>query len=219
MIAASAGILLVGWLLFELGRGAGGGSLFEAIKKQNSLANHINDLEKENERLRAQIAEFEQAREIDRRAYAEVDRNMADLQNEVLELKQEVAFYRSVVNSDKSGSGLQIQSFKVRREDGMRYQYRLVLAQLASTNAQVQGEAEVTLSGLSNGSPRDVSLAQLSDPDKRDLRFSLRHFQELQGSLKLPAGFVPLRVHLKVTPRNGPDAPVERTYSWAEASS
>jgi hypothetical protein len=210
--------VLAGWLLFEYGRSVAGYSIVASLQKQDELSRRIGGLEAENERLRAQVAAFEQAGEIDRRAYEEVDRNLTDLQSELLELRQEVAFYRGIVDPNEPHPGLRAQSFKLRQEEGPKYQYRLVLTQLATTNAQIQGEAELTVSGMMNGAPADLSPSDLGLTDRRDLHFNLRHFQELKGTLVLPAGFVPLRVALKLTPK-GAGSPVERTFNWAEAAS
>src|SRR5690606_8199293 len=94
------GVLVMGWLLFEYGRSQAGYSMVEATQRENMLGLRIADLEAEKRRLNAQVALLEQTVDIDRRAYEEVDRNLADLQNEVLELRQEVAFYRGIVHSE-----------------------------------------------------------------------------------------------------------------------
>lgn len=219
MGALAVGLLAVGWLLFEYGRSTAGYSVVEARQRQHMLTVRITDLEAENSRLKGQVALLEQTAGIDRRAYEEVDRSLADLQNEVLELRQEVAFYRGIVNSEDASPGLRIQSFKLRQDGQAQYQYRLVLTQLASTTARVQGEAEIALSGIMDGAQVELSQRDVLSPEGQDLRFSFRNFQELRGSLRLPAGFIPLRVILRAAPRGGNSAGVERTLTWTEAVS
>lgn len=210
--------MVLGWLLFEYGRSVAGFSAIEAFEKQSVLTKRIGELEAENDRLRVQVAAFEQSGEIDRRAYEEVNRNLADRQDEMLELRQEVAFYRGIITSEEAAAGLRIQSFKLKQEDTSHYQYRLVLTHLATTTAQVQGEAEISVSGIMNGSPVDLSQRDLGGRDRHEVHFKLRHFQELRGALTLPEGFVPMRVILKVTPKNA-SSTVERTFDWNEVTS
>jgi len=214
----AVGTITVGWLLFEYGRVQGGFSVVEAAQRQGILNVRISDLESENGRLKGQIALLEQSAEIDRRAYEEVDRSLADLQNELLELRQEVAFYRGIVHSEGAPPGLRIQSFKLRQEDQAQYQYRLVLTQLASTNARIQGEAEIAVSGLMDGAQIELTQRDILAGDGHDLRFSFRNFQELRGSLRLPSGFVPLRIIVKAAPR-GNSPGVEHSLAWTEAVS
>ncbi|MDR2878220.1 MAG: hypothetical protein LBV36_09345, partial [Chromatiales bacterium] len=75
------------------------------------------------------------------------------------------------------------------------------------------------LVGTLNGSQVELSSQDvLVDNNASALRFSLRNFQELRGSLSLPTGFTPLRITVKATPQGG-GAVVERTFSWNEALS
>lgn len=216
--ALVVGLLAVGWLLFEYGRSTAGYSIVEAKQRQGLLTQRIAEMEEEKSRLKGQIALLEQTADIDRRAYEEIDRSVADLQNEVLELRQEVAFYRGIVNSEDVSPGLRIQSFKLRQDAQAQYHYRLVLTQLATTTARVQGEAEILLSGIMDGAQVELSQRDVLGQEGQDLRFSFRNFQELRGSLQLPSGFIPMRVILRAAPKGG-GASVERTFSWAEAIS
>jgi hypothetical protein len=218
LIAAGISVVVLGWLLFEYGRSTAGFSIVEATQRQAALSNRVAELEAENARLQGQVAVLGQVAEIDRRAYEEVDRTLTDLQNELLELRQEVAFYRGIVNSEDVAPGLRIQSFKLRPGDATQYQFRLVLTQLASTKTRTQGQAQITLTGMLNGAETELSSSSLlPDVGGSGMPFSFRNFQELRGVLSLPEGFIPLRVNLRAVPKQG-DA-VERTFSWAEVVS
>jgi hypothetical protein len=218
LVALAVAVIAFGWLLYEYGRSTAGYSMMEARQRQAVLADRVAELEAEKARLQAQVALLGQTVEIDRRAYEEVDRTLADLQNEMLELRQEVAFYRGIVNSEDGAPGLRIQSFKLRPGDAPQYHYRLVLTQLASTRARIQGKAQISLSGMLNGTETDLPFAELlPDAGASDVPFSFRNFQELRGVFRLPEGFMPLRVHLRAVPKSG--SIVERTFSWAEVVS
>jgi hypothetical protein len=62
----------------------------------------------------------------------------------------------------------------------------------------------------------ELSQQDLLGSDKAALSFRFRHFQELTGSLSLPEGFVPVRLLLKLAPREAGRPPLERTYTWTE---
>lgn len=207
-----------GWLLFEYGRKRAGFDVVEARQQQGQLEARIAALIGENGRLGARITQLEQAGEIDRRAHDEVSRSLSDLQNELLEIRQEVEFYRGIVNAEGEGqSGLKIQILKLRQETEPRqYQFRLILSQLATTNARVRGHAELAVSGILNGQQVDLSHRDLAGGQATALQFDLRHFQEIRGNIALPEGFVPLRVLLRVTPGAGNGAVLERMFPWPE---
>ncbi|MCC6209317.1 MAG: hypothetical protein IT488_14375 [Gammaproteobacteria bacterium] len=216
-VLLSVAVLAGCWGMFDYGRSRAGFDSRAAREARDALATRILDLETENKRLSSQNAVLEQAREIDRRAYAEVDQNLATLQDELLELKQESAFYRRLVNASGEEKGLQIESVKLQRDSGSpAVRYRLVLTQYVTPPGSIQGEVRMTLNGLRNGTQAELSQQELLGGDKSALTFRFRHFQELAGSLTLPEGFVPLRLQLKVMPRDSARPPVERSYSWTE---
>lgn len=212
-----AAVLAGGWAAFEYGRYRAGFDAQAARAARNVLATRILELEAEYKRLSGQNALLEQARDIDRRAYEEVDHSLAALQDELLELKQEAAFYRRLVNAADAGKGLQIESLKLQRNgESADYRYRLILTQFASPPSLVQGDVRMTVAGVQNGVQTELSHQELMGADKAGLPFRFRHFQELAGNLSLPAGFVPVRLVLRVAPREAGKSPLERTYTWTE---
>ncbi len=222
MIAVLAlAIAASGWMLFEYGRKRAGFDAVEARQQQGLLESRIIALSAENDRLGAHITRLEQAGEIDRRAHEEVSRSLSDLQSELLEIRQEVEFYRGIVNAEDAGlSGLKIQALKLRQDaDSRQYQFRLILSQLATTNARVNGHAELAISGVLDGEPVELSHRDLAGGLATALPFSLRHFQEIRGQIALPEGFVPLRLLLKVTPGGSNATALERVFLWAEVVS
>jgi hypothetical protein len=214
-------IIAAGWLLFEYGRKRAGFDAHEARQQQGLLETRIAALNSENSRLSGRITQLEQAGEIDRRAHDEVSRSLSDLQTELLEIRQEVEFYRGIVNADDAGvSGLKIQTLKLRQDaEPRQYQFRLILSQLATTNTRIRGHAELAVSGILDGEQVEISHRDLAGGQATALPFDLRHFQEIRGNISLPEGFVPLRLMLKVTPGAGNAAVLERNYMWAEVVS
>jgi len=205
-----------GWALFEYGRSRAGFDALAARSARDALATRIMEMESENKRLSGENAVLAQARDIDRRAYEEVDQNVAAQQDELLELRQEAAFYRRLVNASDA-KGLQIESLKLQRDgESADYRYRLVLTQYASPPSLAQGDVRMSVAGLVNGVQTELSHQELLGAGKPVLTFRFRHFQELAGSLSLPAGFVPVRLLLKVAPRDAGKPPLERTYTWSE---
>jgi hypothetical protein len=90
------------------------------------------------------------------------------------------------------------------------------LTQYTSPPSLTQGDVRMSVAGLINGVQTELSHQELLGADKGALSFRFRHFQELAGSLTLPPGFVPMRLILKVAPRDAGKAPLERTYPWTE---
>lgn len=218
MAWAGVSIMLVAaaWLLYEYGRSSAGFRVLEAHQREAALSEQAAALQADNDRLQAQVALLEKSSGIDRQAYEEINRTLADLQNEMLEMRQEVAFYRGIVNAEEAAAGLQIQSLRLRQDEGASYRYRLAFTHLSSARARVQGRVDMTFIGMRGGEEVEIGAAGLVGEGEA-LRFRFRNFQELRGVLDLPGGFLPLRVHVRAVPTEG--RAIERTFSWGDVLS
>lgn len=215
-VAAGIAALAVIWLAFDYGRQRAGFDSKTAADLQETLESTVSELRHKNEELRGQNAILVQAAEIDRKAYAEVDESLKDLQNEVLELKQEVDFYRGIV-SPEEGEGLRIQEFSMDR-NGMTksYRYKLVLSQFVKKRYFVKGYVQLTIHGMRGTQQKALDLKDVSDSGKNSVAFRFKYFQELDGDIVLPDDFEPLRVELVAVPQTSGAKAVRKVFSWPE---
>ena len=214
------GVVLGGGVLFEYGRSRAGFDGLRVARTESALKARIKALEEEKGDLSAQNAILTQASDIDRKAYSEVDRSLAELQSEILELKEEVAFYRGIVNSPEAVQGLHVQSFRLESSgDEQHYHYRLILTQYAKNNRLISGTAKMVVSGVQDGRQVELTHEHIAGDGKHGVKFRFKYFQELEGDIELPTGFLPLRVNLKAGTDGRGKAAAERTFSWADVAS
>ena len=108
LLAAAVLAALASWGFFEWGRRAGGYDALESIKAREHLAEQIMELESRNKDLRREIALMKAAGRVDREAYGRVSREIGDLESQVAELNEELAFYRDVMSPTDGDSELQV---------------------------------------------------------------------------------------------------------------
>ena len=121
-------VLISGWTLFDYGRYLAGYDSREAASEINNLLDVQAHLEKRIEELREEKAVLERAAQIEAKAYNELDTTLKVLQSEILELKEELAFYRGIVSPKDSSSGLYLQNFYLDQNGNTSsYRYKLVL--------------------------------------------------------------------------------------------
>ena len=132
----------------------------------------------------------------------------------MLELREELAFYRSIVSPSKMEPGLKIQAFQLERGEAEgEFHYKLVLTQVRGNNRIARGSVEIRVSGTQGGEPKELTLAQMVSGTE-ELKFSFKYFQSVEGTLKLPAGFQPLKIDLKVDTTTRELEDIETSYEW-----
>lgn len=208
------GILLL-YLMFELGRFQGGYSKVAELKRRAEFTARLEALQDQNEKLRHAVAAAELARDVDRKAYADVEKNLADLQAQVLKQREELTFYRGIVSPEDGIGGLRIQRFQVLPGAGPQdYRLRLVLVQSMRQDAVVSGAVHIQIEGVRANRPVQLGLAEsgVSEGAEGRLPFQFRYFQNLERDIQLPAGFEPRAVNVEV--RSGRIPPVRESYPW-----
>ncbi|MCY4563307.1 MAG: hypothetical protein OXE40_02370 [Gammaproteobacteria bacterium] len=181
------------------------------------LGGRIKALELELEDAGRRLADADLAREVDRQALAIQREEMTELRGTARELREQLGFYRRVMDTPSTGQALDVADFELSRlEDSRTFRYRLLLTRPTEKGDWVRGAARVEVSGLTGDSEQHLSLPEISDADSYPLEYRFRYFQRLTGSLTLPEGFRPLRVTVRLFPRGADTARVERTFNWPD---
>jgi hypothetical protein len=161
LIGTILGGIIALYLMYEWGRFEGGYSKFAEIQRRREIAAKVEALEQENERLRAEAAGAELARSVDHKAYAAVEKNLADLQAQLLKHREQLTFYRGIVSPEDGIGGLRIQRFQVLPgATEHHYRLRLVLVQSMRQEAVVSGAVVVQIEGVRDNKPEQLALPQ-----------------------------------------------------------
>lgn len=204
------------YLAFEFGRIRAGYDVISAAQARGELEDRIEALEKDKLALNEQIALLETHRNIDREAYAEVEKSLEKLQVKIQEQQDAIAFYRGIVSPADGNSGLRVQDFRLTRGQQEReYNIRLVLVQAMKHDRKVTGDVSLSIAGLQDGEQRSYDYRELL-PENGDAKwaFSFRYFQGFDRQVILPDGFEPDRVTLQVESRTKSIDSIEQSYAW-----
>ncbi len=210
--------LIMAWSLFEYGRYRAGydGYAMREIRQRLEQAN--SSLERELGRLREENSYLEHSARIERQACVQIKSDLTGLQDEILELKQELAFYRSIVSPDDERRGLRIQRFTLNKSSVERlWRYKLVLTRALNKGAPARGTVDLTVEGQEAGSAvsKQLALSAISVPRIRRLSYNFKYFQNLEGELEIPEGFVPERVVLVLNPGGkGNRTRIQKVFDW-----
>lgn len=210
-------LLAAAWGLVEFGR-------YQAVSSSYTMAHELDELEDEldtaqdhNARLAERIAILERASQVDKQAYGEVERTLKQTQDEMLELKEEVAFYRGILAPTEVSSGLNIADLRLRRIGQERaYRFKLVLTQPNANEAVAQGWITLYLEGVQGANQVQLGLKDVTGGHQDKLKFSFKYFQPYEGDMVLPEGFQPSRVLIEVTPTSRGFSTLKKSYVWSD---
>lgn len=205
---------IAGWLLSaqitQLLEPAPDGNSLLAV---HSLRKLLSQTERENTHLRESLAQFRWKLEVEHQTRIDLGNALSSLQSEVLELKSQLAIYKSLVKPIK-GKSVHIQSLALRKTKTKRLlSYRLVLTQGGKRDQFTQGKGELSIYGVLDGEPAQLGLDDLSKGTP--LAFKFKYFQILEGKLLLPYNFKPIRLKVALFPEDEAYAPVEQAFDWA----
>jgi hypothetical protein len=210
-------LLLLGWGLFYLGEIKGVADRETFIEERDNYVEQIEELTDRNGELLARNAQLERASQIEHNAYLDVKSSLTKLQDELLELQKEVAFYQSIVSPELK-EGLKVQSFQLAETGfGEQVRYSLVLTKTGKNDRYVRGEVEMKIQGARQGERTSLFVTEVSPETADSMKFRFRYFQNLEGNVTLPADFEPDEIEILVKPQTKGVDPIEIRISWAEA--
>ena len=162
--------------------------------------------------LRQNVATLRRSDQISRSANTELQSALAEREEEVSGLRADVAFYERLVGATGQRRGLSVHEAVFEPETGGTWRYTITVTQNLNRGAISKGEARFAVEGVSGGRLQTVPWNELlQKPDAPGQPFSFRYFQQLEGSVALPAGFTPQRVRVQL--RSG-GSTVDQAFDW-----
>lgn len=208
-------LVLACWALFEYGRFSAGFDSVDVMKERAQMISFHDELEDQIDDLREDKATLERAAQIEKQAYAELNGTLKVLQAELLELKEELAFYRGIVSPRDASAGLRLQRFQLEPNGQTRgYRAKVVLTQVLKNDRLARGQVKIEVEGLVDGQGKTLSLRDLTEKRIKVLKYNFKYFQNLEEDLILPEGFTPVRATIQVIPRRGKSKKIEKTIDW-----
>lgn len=158
-----------------------------AMEGFGSPVNKLQQLAQENQSLQAKAVYSERQLQVEHAAQISLAKELAVLQDEGMQLKEDVAFYKSIL-AESDGTGvLKFHSFKLAKgAQAGQYEYHILLVQSGRHDKTVQGNLKLNLSGLQDGKPVTVAVAANDGPPA--LKVNFKDYQRLDGSFTLPKG-------------------------------
>ncbi|MBT8128230.1 MAG: hypothetical protein KJP15_12160, partial [Gammaproteobacteria bacterium] len=150
------------WLTYETGRRMGG---FDGAETDRVITAHQAEIA----RLQASLAEYQrQAAMLERNSKIEDDasgelmKTLSEAQNEVLVLKKELAFYKSIVAPEQTKPSLVIQTIQLKPDVTGDFDYKIMVSQQGRNDRFARGTVDISIEGKKQGVKQVLALNTIS---------------------------------------------------------
>ncbi len=215
VVLALLGVFAI-YVTYEYGRFDGGYDRLMTSQRAAEYRVNLGRLEKANRDMRVQLAEYESTAVGQGRERAEVARTIGELQAQVAQQAQEIAFYKGIVEQGGNAPEVKIQQLRVTAGEAPRqFRLSLTLVQSVRSDRAVDGTVKIRVEGERDGGPLTLALAALTADKRGELPFSFRYFENIDPEITLPEGFSPARVQVEVRSARKGVSPVTQTLLWS----
>jgi len=204
-------LLFLAWQLASAPVPPSAGDLRDEV---DFLSGELASMKERMERLQAREAVLEREADVLRQANRLLREQETARQAEFDALQSELDFYRRLAGTGGAQTGLDVYRAELLATASDRvFQFVLTLTQNIRRASIISGRARIDVEGTLDDRPVTLYWAQLSDGAAAEPAFRFKYFQQLEGYLALPDGFMPNRLVVTLEAKDQRN-PVQRSYGW-----
>lgn len=194
--------LALGHWIYDAGQRIAGFQSEEAGREIQSLRASVARLDSELSRLRSIAGSGESSLQIERTAQQQMAQQVKALETENAGLKQDLAFFESLIPASESAgeSGVKINRLRIEPDSAVgQYRYRMLLVHSGGRQGKESRGALQLLVKMQQGG-KDVMIIFPSEGERnpQQFRFDIKNFQRVEGSFTVPSGAVVKNVEVRV---------------------
>ncbi len=207
IIALGAFVVGVGWTTYDYGMELAGFRQGEAASALARLKEEIQKREAAIVEMRSHVASAQRQLQIDRATYGDLAKQVKTLSEENAALKEDLAFFQSLMASGGKEFGLSINRFRV-QPDALpgEYRYRLLLVQSGQRVKEFQGTLQFLVYLEQSDRKFVLTLPPEDQKSDREYQVNFKFFQRVDGTFKVAPGTTVKSLQVRVF-ENGVNAP------------
>ena len=209
-------VLISLWVSFEYGRHIAGYDSAGADAYIDQLQSQLEESQAEIVESNRQATMLERNSQIDGDASVQLKETLTQVQNEALELKKELSFYKSIVAPEQGSRSIAIQTIQLKQNETGGYHYKIMVSQRGRNDQFARGTINVSIEGMNQGKQVTLQLADVSKDTKKPMKFGFKYFQNFEGVMNLPDAFQADSIHVKVKPSTGKIKTVDEQFAWSD---
>jgi hypothetical protein len=184
---------------------AGGGST-----DQSATALRVN-----SDKLSQEVSTLRRSDQISRDANRDLERALAERDEEIAGLRADIAFYERFVGATGQRRGLSVHDLEMQLQSDDAWHFVATLTQNLNRGAVNTGRVTLSIEGTRNDRLEKLSWSSLrKQTNAPGESYSFKYFQQVEGEVILPKDFKPLRVTVRLVPAGG--SAMEQSFPWPE---
>jgi hypothetical protein len=207
LIALALVILFLSRAAYDFGKKFAGFDQSEADQEVQRLSETNTKMQQELARMRGELAQSERQLQMERATYADLVKQMKTLTEENAGLKEDLAFFQTLMPSGGKEGGVAVNRFLVQNDvlPG-EYRYRLLLTQTGQRNKDFQGSLQFVVNLQQDDKKIVMTLPAESDKADRAFKLNFRFYQRVEGTFRVAPGAVVKSMQVRVF-ENGSNEP------------
>jgi len=186
---------------YDLGRRITG--LHPNEMKAQLAASHlqIEKLRRERDQFSATVNAAESQLNIEHSAQKQLMMQVKSLEGENTRLKEDLAFFESLLPTDASAQGVALRRFKANLLAPNQLQYQLLVMQSGKGQHDFLGKLQLAVTTLQAGKSVMMVFPDEKTLDTDQFKLEFKHYQRMEGVLTLPEGTVIKAVQARILER------------------
>jgi hypothetical protein len=176
------------WWGFDFGQFLSGFNRSEVAEKQGRMETELAATREENVRLRGKATELESDLNVARGALATVSKQTLDLQSENTQMKEELAFLRTLFSESGKPGSVSIQRLAAEREREDVYHFSMLVVRGGKPSDDFTGQLALVASVSNGGHMSNVMLPDDQPETAPALKLQFKYYQRIEGTFRVPPG-------------------------------
>ena len=191
LISLALVILFMSRAAYDFGKKFAGFDQSEADSEVQRLGESNAKMQQEFARMRGELAQSERILQMERATYADLVKQMKALTEENAALKEDLAFFQTLMPSGGKGGGVAVNRFLV-QNDALpgEYRYRLLVTQTGQRSKDFQGSMQFVVNLQQDNKKFVMTLPAEDDQEGRGFKLDFRFYQRVEGTFRVGAGAV-----------------------------
>jgi hypothetical protein len=199
MIALAMVILFLSHAAYDFGKQFAGFDQSEADREMQQLLEKNAKMQQELARIGGAYAQSERQLQMERATYADLVKQMKALTEENAGLKEDLAFFQTLMPSGSKDGGVAVNRFMVQNDAlSGEYRYRLLLTQTGRRSKDFEGSLQFVVNLQQDGKKAVMTLPAEGDKADKGFKLTFRFYQRVEGTFRVPAGAVVKSMQAKI---------------------